>query len=156
MRQNGYDISSRFFGYPESYYTPSMEALSKIEVVRGAPLCSMVRNLADYLTIKLKRNSNKPISLNATNAALTDYSIPTMHWVEPIKSFLIMDFCIIAQQMDGVPTGVQCVYRIFFLQTISLQKNKYRCRKYTRMDYKSQQPGVNRRSIQRESSSIVP
>ncbi|MEY3237873.1 MAG: hypothetical protein RI883_1974 [Bacteroidota bacterium] len=36
VRQNGYDISSEVFGYPETYYTPPMEALGKIEVVRGA------------------------------------------------------------------------------------------------------------------------
>lgn len=36
VRQNGYDISADALGYPESYYTPPMEALQKIEVVRGA------------------------------------------------------------------------------------------------------------------------
>ena len=36
VRQNGYDISSEVFGYPETYYTPPMEALEKIEVIRGA------------------------------------------------------------------------------------------------------------------------
>jgi Fe(3+) dicitrate transport protein len=35
-RQNGYDISADAMGYPESYYTPPMEALERIEVVRGA------------------------------------------------------------------------------------------------------------------------
>ena len=35
-RQNGYDISADVLGYPESYYTPPAEALSQIEVVRGA------------------------------------------------------------------------------------------------------------------------
>jgi Fe(3+) dicitrate transport protein len=35
-RQNGYDISADALGYPESYYTPPVEALDRIEVVRGA------------------------------------------------------------------------------------------------------------------------
>ncbi len=35
-RQNGYDISADVLGYPESYYTPPAEALSSVEVVRGA------------------------------------------------------------------------------------------------------------------------
>lgn len=35
-RQNGYDISADALGYPESYYTPPVEALEQIEVVRGA------------------------------------------------------------------------------------------------------------------------
>ena len=35
-RQDGYDISSDPFGYPEAYYTPSFEMLEGIDVVRGA------------------------------------------------------------------------------------------------------------------------
>ncbi len=35
-RQNGYDISADALGYPESYYTPPVQALQRIEVVRGA------------------------------------------------------------------------------------------------------------------------
>lgn len=35
-RQNGYDISADVLGYPESYYTPPVEALEQIEVIRGA------------------------------------------------------------------------------------------------------------------------
>lgn len=36
VRQNGYDISADALGYPESYYTPSAEAVEKIEITRGA------------------------------------------------------------------------------------------------------------------------
>ncbi len=36
MRQNGYDISSDVFGYPEAYYTPPADAVKRIEVLRGA------------------------------------------------------------------------------------------------------------------------
>lgn len=35
-RQNGYDIAADALGYPESYYSPPMLAVKKIEVVRGA------------------------------------------------------------------------------------------------------------------------
>ncbi|RNI39769.1 TonB-dependent receptor [Hanamia caeni] len=35
-RQNGYNISGDVFGYNESYYLPPMEAVSRIEMVRGA------------------------------------------------------------------------------------------------------------------------
>jgi Fe(3+) dicitrate transport protein len=36
VRQNGYDISADALGYPESYYTPPIEAIEKIQIVRGA------------------------------------------------------------------------------------------------------------------------
>jgi len=35
-RQNGYNISGDIFGYNEAYYVPPMEAVSRIEMVRGA------------------------------------------------------------------------------------------------------------------------
>ncbi len=36
VRQNGYDVSSDPMGYPEAYYNPPMEAVERIELVRGA------------------------------------------------------------------------------------------------------------------------
>jgi Fe(3+) dicitrate transport protein len=36
VRQNGCDISSEVFGYPEAYFTPPTEAIEKIEIIRGA------------------------------------------------------------------------------------------------------------------------
>ena len=35
-RQNGYDISADALGYPESYYTPPVEGIGRIQIVRGA------------------------------------------------------------------------------------------------------------------------
>ena len=36
LRQNGYDISADALGYPEAYYTPPVEGVERVEVVRGA------------------------------------------------------------------------------------------------------------------------
>jgi Fe(3+) dicitrate transport protein len=36
IRQNGYDISSDPFGYPEAYYTPQLNSVQRIQVLRGA------------------------------------------------------------------------------------------------------------------------
>lgn len=36
VRQNGHDISPDALGYPESYYTPPVEAVESIEIIRGA------------------------------------------------------------------------------------------------------------------------
>jgi len=35
IRQNGYDISADPYGYPEAYYNPPLQAVQRIEVVRG-------------------------------------------------------------------------------------------------------------------------
>lgn len=35
IRQNGYDIAADPYGYPEAYYNPQLQAVQRIEVVRG-------------------------------------------------------------------------------------------------------------------------
>ncbi|MBK6634147.1 MAG: hypothetical protein IPG38_07345 [Chitinophagaceae bacterium] len=48
VRQNGYDISADPFGYPEAYYNPQLQAVQRIEIVRGQGPCNMDRSLADW------------------------------------------------------------------------------------------------------------
>ncbi|RYY20910.1 MAG: TonB-dependent receptor, partial [Sphingobacteriaceae bacterium] len=36
MRQNGYNINSDVFGYPEAHYTPPFQAIESIQIVRGS------------------------------------------------------------------------------------------------------------------------
>ena len=60
-RQNGYDISADVLGYPESYYTPPAEALSQIEVVRGAASLQYGTQFGGLLNFKLKTPSAKPL-----------------------------------------------------------------------------------------------
>jgi Fe(3+) dicitrate transport protein len=36
VRQNGYNIASDLYGYPETYYLPPLEAVERIEIIRGA------------------------------------------------------------------------------------------------------------------------
>ncbi len=35
VRQNGYDIAADPFGYPEAYYNPQLQAVQRLEIVRG-------------------------------------------------------------------------------------------------------------------------
>ncbi len=62
IRQNGYDISADVLGYPESYYTPPAEALSEIQVVRGAASLQYGTQFGGLLNFVFKKpNPNKPI-----------------------------------------------------------------------------------------------
>jgi Fe(3+) dicitrate transport protein len=54
-RQNGYDISADVLGYPESYYTPPAEALSEIQVVRGAASLQYGTQFGGLINFKTKR-----------------------------------------------------------------------------------------------------
>jgi Fe(3+) dicitrate transport protein len=66
VRQNGYDISSEVFGYPEAYYAPPTEALDRIEIVRGAGALQygpQFGGLLNYIT--KKHLGNKPLSIES-------------------------------------------------------------------------------------------
>nr|WP_297915403.1 TonB-dependent receptor [uncultured Allomuricauda sp.] len=64
IRQNGYDISADALGYPESYYTPPVEALSEIQVVRGAASLQYGSQFGGMINFKFRKpNPNKKIEL---------------------------------------------------------------------------------------------
>ncbi len=65
-RQNGYDISADVLGYPESYYTPPAEALSEIQVVRGAASLQYGTQFGGLVNFKFRKpNPNKKIELRS-------------------------------------------------------------------------------------------
>jgi len=59
VRQNGYDISADALGYPESYYTPPIEALDRIEVVRGAASLQYGTQFGGLVNFVLKKGNEE-------------------------------------------------------------------------------------------------
>ena len=60
-RQNGYDISPDVFGYPEAYYTPPMEAVERIEFLRGSASLQFGPQFGGMVNYVLKSgHGNKP------------------------------------------------------------------------------------------------
>jgi len=67
-RQNDYDISADVLGYPESYYTPPTEALSQIQIVRGAASLQYGTQFGGLVNFKIKKpNKNKPFNFLTRN-----------------------------------------------------------------------------------------
>lgn len=63
MRQNGHDICADVFGYPEAYYTPPMEAVDRIEVVRGAATLAYGPQFGGMVNFQMKRGaSDRPLA----------------------------------------------------------------------------------------------
>ena len=62
MRQNGYDISSDPFGYPEAYYTPQLNSVQRIQVLRGAASLQYGPQFGGMVNFIMKDGSdiNKP------------------------------------------------------------------------------------------------
>jgi Fe(3+) dicitrate transport protein len=67
VRQNGYDVSSDPMGYPEAYYNPPMEAVERIELVRGAAALQYGPQFGGLLNYVLKgADPTKPFSVEAS------------------------------------------------------------------------------------------
>jgi len=66
-RQNGYDISSDVFGYPEAYYNPPLEAVETISLVRGGASLQFGPQFGGTLNYVLKRENNKKFSFETQN-----------------------------------------------------------------------------------------
>lgn len=66
VRQNGVDISSDPFGYPEAYYNPPMQAVERIELVRGGASLQFGPQFGGLLNYVLKQPAtDKPISIES-------------------------------------------------------------------------------------------
>jgi Fe(3+) dicitrate transport protein len=61
-RQNGYDIAADPFGYPEAYYNPQLQAVQRIEIVRGQGALQYGPQFGGLINYILKNGSeiNKP------------------------------------------------------------------------------------------------
>jgi len=55
VRQNGYDISADALGYPESYYSPPVEAIGRIQIVRGAASLQYGTQFGGLLNFVMKK-----------------------------------------------------------------------------------------------------
>lgn len=63
-RQNSYDIAADILGYPDLYYSPPMDAVSHIEVVRGAASLQYGTQMGGLLNFVLKQGSTtKPLEV---------------------------------------------------------------------------------------------
>ena len=66
VRQNGYDISADALGYPESYYTPPVEAIGRIQIVRGAASLQYGTQFGGLLNFVMKKpNPNRKLEVLA-------------------------------------------------------------------------------------------
>lgn len=71
-RQNGYDITADIFGYPEAYFTPPLEAVERIEIVRGASSLqygAQFGGLVNYILKKAPRDRRFTMSTEETGGS---------------------------------------------------------------------------------------
>ncbi|MBU0697305.1 MAG: TonB-dependent receptor plug domain-containing protein [Bacteroidetes bacterium] len=69
-RQNGYNIAADLYGYPESYYLPPLEAVERIEVIRGSSSLQFGSQFGGVINYVLKKgNPNKRFEFTSKETA---------------------------------------------------------------------------------------
>ncbi|SMG53690.1 Fe(3+) dicitrate transport protein, partial [Marivirga sericea] len=142
-RQNGYDISADPLGYPESYYTPPVEALSKIEVVRGAASLQYGSQFGGMINFLFKKApEGKPVQFHTRNTVgsfglLSSYNSLSGNTEK-------MDYFVFYQrkQGDGFRDNESFQSNTLFADVnFDIGDKLYLCFEFTHMDYLAQQAG---------------
>ena len=154
VRQNGYDISSEAFGYPEAYYTPPTEALDKIEVIRGAASLqygTQFGGLLNYITKKCL--GDKPFQFE-TQQTIGSYGLyNTFNALGgKIKKFSYYGFLHHRSAEGWRKNSSYSTMTGHFILSYSFSKKLNTSIEYTHMDYVSQQAGGLTDSMFHENS----
>ncbi len=143
VRQNGYDISSEVFGYPEAYYTPPTEALSRIEIVRGAASLQNGPQFGGLLNYVIKDQlGTKKFSFESQQTVGSYGLFNSFNAVGGVNKKLSYYAFFHHRSADGWRTNSRYQTNTAYV-SVSYQANS-RAKfgfQYTNMDYQSQQPG---------------
>lgn len=144
-RQNGYDISADALGYPESYYTPPVEALDRIEIVRGAASLQYGTQFGGLLNFRFKRGPDDRKIAVTSRQTLGSWGF--------FGSFNSVGGTVLNNKLnyygyfqykrgDGYRPNSEFDYRCGYVSADFQASEKLSLRlDLTRMDYLAQQPG---------------
>ncbi len=141
-RQNGYDISSDVFGYPEAYYNPPMEAVETIELIRGGASLQFGPQFGGMLNYVLKRETEKEFTFETQNT-VGSYGLMSSYNAigGTIKKFSYYSYNH-SRSADGWRENNEYSVRNThaFIEYRFTNKTKISA-EYTNMNYDMQQPG---------------
>ncbi len=81
VRQNGYDIAADPFGYPEAYYNPQLQAVQRLEIVRGQGALQYGPQFGGLVNYILRDGSDisKPVQFETQQTAGSNGMINTFN-----------------------------------------------------------------------------
>jgi Fe(3+) dicitrate transport protein len=143
VRQNGYDISSEVFGYPETYYTPPLEALSKIEVTRGAASLQFGPQFGGLINYQFKKgDSKKPFTFESQQTFGTYGLFNRYNAIGgTLKKFSYFGFLHSRNANGWRENSTYNTHTGYISANYQISSKINISGEYTKMDYKSQQSG---------------
>lgn len=144
IRQNGADISADPFGYPEAYYNPQMQAVQRIQIIRGAGSLQYGPQFGGMINYIMKDGSNfhKPIQLECNQTVGSFGLLNTFIGIggKRKKGYYYTFFD--RRIADGFRSNSQYQTQTMFgSATYQLNKRTTLTADYMRYNMQSQQPG---------------
>lgn len=101
-RQNGYNVAADVYGYNETYYLPPMEAVARVEMIKGAATIQYGPQLGGMVNYVIKEgNKKKPVDYSTMQTAGSDGLFNSYHAVggtyKKLNYFTFINF----RTMDG-------------------------------------------------------
>lgn len=142
-RQNGYDISADALGYPESYYTPPVEALDNIEIVRGSAALQFGTQFGGLLNFVIRDPVNySPLEFTTRNTFGGYGYLSTFNRVSGSHKRTFYQAYHLYKRGDGYRDNSEFYQHQAFAQFgYYLNENWTVGVEYTHMNYLSEQPG---------------
>ena len=143
IRQNGYDIASEVFGYPETYYTPPLEALSRIEVIRGAASLQFGPQFGGVVNYQIKKgDSNKPFTIESQQTAGSYGLFNSFNAIGgTYKKLSYYSYFHKRTAQGWRDNSYYDIYSGYISANYQISKKIAISAEYTKMDYQSQQAG---------------
>ncbi|EMR04185.1 Iron(III) dicitrate transport protein FecA [Cesiribacter andamanensis AMV16] len=142
-RQNGYDISADALGYPESYYTPPVEGVEKIQLVRGAASLQYGTQFGGMLNFVMKKGpEDKPFEFISRQTGGSFGLFNSFNSLGGTKGKVNYYGFYQYKRGDGYrPNSGFDVHTAFADLNMQLTEKFFLCLEYTHMNYLAQQPG---------------
>jgi len=142
-RQNGYDISADALGYPESYYTPPLEALSSIEIIRGSASLQYGTQFGGLMNFVIKDPVREsPFEFTTRNTVGNYGYFGTFNRISGTKGRFEYQTYYQYKSGNGYRPNSDFAQHQVFAQLGYYINDKNRIRlEYTKMAYLAQQPG---------------
>ncbi len=141
-RQNGYDISADALGYPESYYTPPLEALQSIEIIRGSASLQYGTQFGGLMNFVIKDPSSSLFEVTARNTAGNKGYFGSFTRVSGTKNRWSYQAYYQLKLGDGYRPNSAFTQHQGFAQLGYAINEKMNLRmEYTQMNYLAKQPG---------------
>jgi len=143
-RQNGYDISADVLGYPESYYTPPVEALEEIQIIRGAASLQYGTQFGGLINFKLREPSKRPLEMVFRQSYDTNCGYATFNSFSGTNGKLShYTYVGYRNNLDEAPRPNMDLEAVNFYTNVNYQLTEKTAvgLEFTHLGYTSQQPG---------------